>query len=79
MFSLEDGCHKPKRLGTTGRSLMLCMWARVVSLTLPPLFLCPQVEQLPTITAQSPSPLIAFPFDESFPVTCEAKGNPKPE
>uniref|UniRef100_A0AAQ4PZI7 Neural cell adhesion molecule L1-like protein n=1 Tax=Gasterosteus aculeatus aculeatus TaxID=481459 RepID=A0AAQ4PZI7_GASAC len=29
------------------------------------------VEQLPTITAQSPSPLIAFPFDESFPVTCE--------
>uniref|UniRef100_G3PD59 Neural cell adhesion molecule L1-like protein n=1 Tax=Gasterosteus aculeatus aculeatus TaxID=481459 RepID=G3PD59_GASAC len=51
--------------------LMLCMWARVVSLTLPPLFLCPQVEQLPTITAQSPSPLIAFPFDESFPVTCE--------
>uniref|UniRef100_A0A673YFB8 Neural cell adhesion molecule L1-like protein n=1 Tax=Salmo trutta TaxID=8032 RepID=A0A673YFB8_SALTR len=23
--------------------------------------------------------LIAFPFDESFPMTCEAKGNPKPE
>ncbi|GAA6233398.1 neural cell adhesion molecule L1-like protein isoform X4 [Lates japonicus] len=37
------------------------------------------IEQLPTITAQSPSSLIAFPFDESFPVTCEAKGNPKPE
>ncbi|KAM8916743.1 neural cell adhesion molecule L1-like protein isoform 3-T5 [Spinachia spinachia] len=37
------------------------------------------IEQLPTITAQSPSPLIAFPFDESFPVTCEAKGNPEPE
>ncbi|XP_040890301.1 neural cell adhesion molecule L1-like protein isoform X2 [Toxotes jaculatrix] len=38
-----------------------------------------EVEQLPTITAQSPSSLIAFPFDESFPVTCEAKGNPEPE
>uniref|UniRef100_A0AAX7SYM6 Neural cell adhesion molecule L1-like protein n=1 Tax=Astatotilapia calliptera TaxID=8154 RepID=A0AAX7SYM6_ASTCA len=36
-------------------------------------------EQLPTITAQSPSTLIAFPFDESFPVICEAKGNPEPE
>uniref|UniRef100_A0A8C6U674 Neural cell adhesion molecule L1 n=1 Tax=Neogobius melanostomus TaxID=47308 RepID=A0A8C6U674_9GOBI len=38
-----------------------------------------EVEQLPTITAQSPSSLIAFPFDESFSVTCEAKGNPAPE
>ncbi|XP_049589373.1 neural cell adhesion molecule L1-like protein isoform X3 [Syngnathus scovelli] len=38
-----------------------------------------EVEQLPTITAQSPSSLIAFPFDESYPMTCEAKGNPMPE
>ncbi|XP_047203055.1 neural cell adhesion molecule L1-like protein isoform X2 [Girardinichthys multiradiatus] len=38
-----------------------------------------EVEQLPTITDQAPSSLIAFPFDESFPVTCEAKGNPEPE
>ncbi|XP_054472345.1 neural cell adhesion molecule L1-like protein [Anoplopoma fimbria] len=38
-----------------------------------------EVEQLPTIMAQSPSSLIAFPFDESFPMTCEAKGNPEPE
>ncbi|KAG9353312.1 hypothetical protein JZ751_017889 [Albula glossodonta] len=37
-----------------------------------------EVEQLPTITAQSPSMLIAFPFDESFPMKCEAKGNPEP-
>uniref|UniRef100_A0A667Y9G4 Neural cell adhesion molecule L1 n=1 Tax=Myripristis murdjan TaxID=586833 RepID=A0A667Y9G4_9TELE len=37
------------------------------------------LEQLPTITAQSPSSVIAFPFDESFPMTCEAKGNPEPE
>lgn len=38
-----------------------------------------EVEQLPTITNQAPSSLIAFPFDESFPMTCEAKGNPEPE
>nr|XP_015815440.2 neural cell adhesion molecule L1-like protein isoform X8 [Nothobranchius furzeri] len=38
-----------------------------------------EIEQPPTITAQPPSSLIAFPFDESFPMTCEAKGNPRPE
>nr|XP_019942551.1 PREDICTED: neural cell adhesion molecule L1-like protein isoform X6 [Paralichthys olivaceus] len=38
-----------------------------------------EVEQLPTITDQSPNTVIAFPFDESFSVTCEAKGNPEPE
>ncbi|KAL0978653.1 hypothetical protein UPYG_G00173500 [Umbra pygmaea] len=37
------------------------------------------IEQLPTITEASPSSMIAFPFDESFPMTCEAKGNPEPE
>ncbi|XP_041639823.1 neural cell adhesion molecule L1-like protein isoform X3 [Cheilinus undulatus] len=37
------------------------------------------IKQLPTITAQSPSSLIALPFDESFPMMCEAKGNPRPE
>uniref|UniRef100_A0A674P358 Neural cell adhesion molecule L1-like protein n=1 Tax=Takifugu rubripes TaxID=31033 RepID=A0A674P358_TAKRU len=37
------------------------------------------VEQLPTITAQASSSLIAFPFDENFPMMCEAKGNPEPE
>lgn len=37
------------------------------------------IEQMPTITAQSPSSLIAFPFDESYSMTCEAKGNPAPE
>ncbi|XP_056886175.1 neural cell adhesion molecule L1-like protein isoform X2 [Takifugu flavidus] len=38
-----------------------------------------EVEQLPTITAQASSSLIAFPFDENFPMMCEAKGNPEPE
>ncbi|KAM3877620.1 neural cell adhesion molecule L1-like protein [Diretmus argenteus] len=37
------------------------------------------IEQLPTITAQPPNSLVAFPFDESYPMTCEAKGNPEPE
>ncbi|RVE72687.1 hypothetical protein OJAV_G00042940 [Oryzias javanicus] len=37
------------------------------------------IEQLPTITAQSPGAVIALPFEESYAVTCEAKGNPEPE
>ncbi|XP_017212182.2 neural cell adhesion molecule L1-like protein isoform X14 [Danio rerio] len=37
------------------------------------------MEQLPTITEYSPASLIAFPFEESFPVKCEATGNPEPE
>ncbi|XP_057193664.1 neural cell adhesion molecule L1-like protein isoform X4 [Triplophysa rosa] len=37
------------------------------------------VEQLPTITECSPASLIAFPFEESFPVKCEATGNPVPQ
>ncbi|XP_050968094.1 neural cell adhesion molecule L1-like protein isoform X4 [Labeo rohita] len=38
-----------------------------------------EVEQLPTITEHSPASLIAFPFEESFPMKCEATGNPGPE
>ncbi|XP_031423108.1 neural cell adhesion molecule L1-like protein isoform X3 [Clupea harengus] len=37
------------------------------------------IEQLPTITAQSLNTVIAFPFDESYSMTCEAKGNPEPK
>ncbi|XP_056112188.1 neural cell adhesion molecule L1-like protein isoform X8 [Rhinichthys klamathensis goyatoka] len=37
------------------------------------------MEQLPTITEQSPASMIALPFEESFPVKCEATGNPGPE
>ncbi|XP_075997538.1 neural cell adhesion molecule L1-like protein [Genypterus blacodes] len=47
-------------------------WATAIDIPL-------EVEQLPTITAQSVSPLIAFSYDESFTMTCEAKGNPEPE
>uniref|UniRef100_A0A672NLH1 Cell adhesion molecule L1-like b n=1 Tax=Sinocyclocheilus grahami TaxID=75366 RepID=A0A672NLH1_SINGR len=38
-----------------------------------------EVEQLPTITEYSPASLIAFPFEENFPMKCEATGNPGPE
>uniref|UniRef100_A0A671NX80 Neural cell adhesion molecule L1-like protein n=1 Tax=Sinocyclocheilus anshuiensis TaxID=1608454 RepID=A0A671NX80_9TELE len=38
-----------------------------------------EVEQLPTITEHSPASLIAFPFEENFPMKCEATGNPGPE
>ncbi|MGH0179575.1 UNVERIFIED_CONTAM: hypothetical protein FKN15_011143, partial [Acipenser sinensis] len=37
------------------------------------------VEQLPTITEQSPTSQVAFPFDENVPIKCEGKGNPHPE
>ncbi|XP_060749849.1 cell adhesion molecule L1-like a [Tachysurus vachellii] len=38
-----------------------------------------EVEQPPTITAQSESSVVAFAFDSNFTLTCEATGNPKPE
>uniref|UniRef100_A0A4W4F146 Neural cell adhesion molecule L1-like protein n=1 Tax=Electrophorus electricus TaxID=8005 RepID=A0A4W4F146_ELEEL len=36
------------------------------------------VEQLPTIIAQPPRSLVALPFEDSFTLMCEAKGNPIP-
>ncbi|XP_027000960.1 cell adhesion molecule L1-like a isoform X2 [Tachysurus fulvidraco] len=38
----------------------------------------PEVEQPPTITAQSERSVVAFVFDANFTLTCEATGNPKP-
>ncbi|KAK3547472.1 hypothetical protein QTP86_021178 [Hemibagrus guttatus] len=37
-----------------------------------------EVEQPPTITAQSERSVVAFTFDDHFTLTCEATGNPKP-
>ncbi|CAM4681666.1 unnamed protein product [Leuciscus chuanchicus] len=42
------------------------------------LYFPPQVEQLPTITAQTSGSLIALPYDEIILFKCEAKGNPRP-
>ncbi|XP_076839734.1 cell adhesion molecule L1-like a [Brachyhypopomus gauderio] len=61
-------------LGGHGVRLLLACLSAVCGLHIPP-----QVEQLPTITAQPPSSLIALPFEDSFTLTCEATGNPIPE
>ncbi|XP_017343000.1 cell adhesion molecule L1-like a [Ictalurus punctatus] len=37
-----------------------------------------EVEQPPTITAQSVRSIVAVAFDDDFTLTCEATGNPKP-
>uniref|UniRef100_A0A665VRE8 protein-tyrosine-phosphatase n=1 Tax=Echeneis naucrates TaxID=173247 RepID=A0A665VRE8_ECHNA len=66
--------RKPGAVAMLGLITCICAFYTNAAIDIPL-----EVEQLPTITAQSPSSLIAFPFDESFPVTCEAKGNPEPE
>ncbi|XP_062853619.1 neural cell adhesion molecule L1-like protein [Trichomycterus rosablanca] len=38
-----------------------------------------EIEQPPKITEQTPASLIAFPFEESFAVRCEARSNPNPQ
>lgn len=38
----------------------------------------PDVEQLPTITGQTSGSLIALPYDDTYILKCEAKGNPRP-
>nr|XP_033782422.1 neural cell adhesion molecule L1-like protein [Geotrypetes seraphini]XP_033782423.1 neural cell adhesion molecule L1-like protein [Geotrypetes seraphini] len=56
--------------------LFLCLFSRLTltqAVDIPP-----QVEQLPTITDWSTTPIVAFALDEDFPIKCEAKGNPEP-
>ncbi|XP_041945854.1 neural cell adhesion molecule L1-like protein isoform X3 [Alosa sapidissima] len=78
-------CGSMRRLGRPGVALflgvVLCLSGTPGSGTLDiPLEVLSRmnIEQLPTITAQSPSTMIAFPFDESYSMKCEAKGNPEP-
>ncbi|XP_031136271.1 neural cell adhesion molecule L1-like protein isoform X11 [Sander lucioperca] len=66
--------RSPELTAVLGLITCICVFHTTTAIDIPL-----EVEQLPTITAQSPSSLIAFPFDESFPMTCEAKGNPEPE
>ncbi|XP_042263546.1 neural cell adhesion molecule L1-like protein isoform X2 [Thunnus maccoyii] len=66
--------RSPGAVVVLGLTTFICAFHTTTAIDIPL-----EVEQLPTITAQSPSSLIAFPFDESFPMTCEAKGNPEPE
>ncbi|KAL4655901.1 neural cell adhesion molecule L1-like protein [Arapaima gigas] len=73
-------CTAMASLWRPGAALLLgflcCIstWCSAAALDIPL-----EVEQLPTITQQSPTSMIAFPFDESFTMRCEAKGNPEPE
>ncbi|XDV35449.1 hypothetical protein PO909_005392, partial [Leuciscus waleckii] len=63
-----------------GACLNMSCWSQTNSLDVPLDVLARMnMEQLPTITEQSPASMIAFPFEESFPVKCEATGNPGPE
>ncbi|KAK1801650.1 hypothetical protein P4O66_022294, partial [Electrophorus voltai] len=60
-------------LGGVGVKLLLAALSVGCGLHIPP-----QVEQLPTIIAQPPRSLVALPFEDSFTLMCEAKGNPIP-
>ncbi|XP_072552280.1 cell adhesion molecule L1-like a isoform X3 [Salminus brasiliensis] len=60
-------------LGGLAVGLLLAFLSAAFGVHIPP-----QLEQLPTITVHPPTSLIALPFDDSFTLTCEAKGNPKP-
>lgn len=61
------------RWGRLALGLLLALSSTVLGLHIPL-----EVEQLPTITVKAPSSLIAFPFEESYTLKCEAKGNPQP-
>uniref|UniRef100_A0A8D0D4E1 Neural cell adhesion molecule L1-like protein n=1 Tax=Sander lucioperca TaxID=283035 RepID=A0A8D0D4E1_SANLU len=72
--------RSPELTAVLGLITCICVFHTTTAIDIPLEVLSHiNIEQLPTITAQSPSSLIAFPFDESFPMTCEAKGNPEPE
>ncbi|KAK1161456.1 hypothetical protein AOXY_G18997 [Acipenser oxyrinchus oxyrinchus] len=79
-FATCFSCKVMKTLRTAGVSFsfalsaILCLLNWTAALDIPL-----EVEQLPTITEQSPTSQVAFPFDENVPIKCEAKGNPHPE
>ncbi|XP_041702241.1 neural cell adhesion molecule L1-like protein isoform X3 [Coregonus clupeaformis] len=62
-----------RSLWSLGLAFLLALTSRARGLDIPL-----EVEQLPTITVQTPGPVIAFPFEDSFSMRCEAKGNPQP-
>ncbi|KAM3872399.1 neural cell adhesion molecule L1-like protein [Diretmus argenteus] len=57
-----------------GLALLLALTSRATSLSIPL-----EVEQLPTIVRHTSTPVVALPFDDSFTMRCEARGNPPPE
>ncbi|XP_067448015.1 neural cell adhesion molecule L1-like protein isoform X2 [Thunnus thynnus] len=53
--------------------LFLALTSRAAGLDIPL-----EVEQVPTITTHTSSPVIGLPFDNTVTLRCEAKGNPPP-
>ncbi|KAK6480651.1 neural cell adhesion molecule L1-like protein [Huso huso] len=86
-FATCFSCKVMKMLRTAGVSFsfalsaILCLlnWTAALDIPLEASFFFYPVEQLPTITKQSPTSQVAFPFDENVPIKCEGKGNPHPE
>uniref|UniRef100_A0A8C7VQP3 Neural cell adhesion molecule L1-like protein n=1 Tax=Oncorhynchus mykiss TaxID=8022 RepID=A0A8C7VQP3_ONCMY len=62
-----------RSLWSLGLAFLLALTSRAGGLDIPL-----EVEQLPTITVQTAGPVIALPFEGSFSMRCEAKGNPQP-
>ncbi|XP_076019564.1 cell adhesion molecule L1-like a isoform X2 [Genypterus blacodes] len=60
--------------GNLRLALLLTLTCGVTCLNIPM-----EVEQLPTITSHTPSPVIALPFEQSVTLRCEARGNPPPQ
>uniref|UniRef100_A0A672YYZ2 Cell adhesion molecule L1-like b n=1 Tax=Sphaeramia orbicularis TaxID=375764 RepID=A0A672YYZ2_9TELE len=54
--------------------LLLALTSRAAGLSIPL-----EVPQPPTIISHTSSPVIAFPYDSSVSIRCEATGNPPPE
>ncbi|XP_038863351.1 neural cell adhesion molecule L1-like protein [Salvelinus namaycush] len=71
--SLLNGGGVMRSLWSLGLAFLLALTTRARGLDIPL-----EVEQLPTITVQTAGPVIALPFEDSFSMRCEAKGNPQP-
>uniref|UniRef100_A0A667X695 Cell adhesion molecule L1-like b n=1 Tax=Myripristis murdjan TaxID=586833 RepID=A0A667X695_9TELE len=56
-----------------GLALLLALISRATCLDIPL-----EVEQPPTITSHTPSPVIVLPIDDDITMRCEARGNPPP-
>ncbi|XP_034029127.1 neural cell adhesion molecule L1-like protein isoform X2 [Thalassophryne amazonica] len=63
-----------RSLGSLHLALLLALTSVAADLNIPM-----EVEQLPTITTQTTSPVIVNPLDNTITIQCEAKGNPPPE
>ncbi|CAL8369397.1 unnamed protein product [Lota lota] len=78
----ELSCARPAVQGVgMESSLTLLGLVVLISRTVADLYIPLEVEQPPTITNHTTSPVIVlpFPFHDSITFTCEARGNPRPQ